>query len=142
MKNKYIHKISISIFRILILIPIVISSCSKARDYEFVVYNATDYKIDIFKIGSGKRKIEISVKPNDTSEVFVYEFDGTYFNFTEPLLGLHVYEYSDSINTYNNGIGQLASIPDLRKKSTNIIDISLREDAMERDCIFEIKVNK
>jgi len=121
-----------------ILVCIFMISCSKEHDYEFIVSNKTSYKINSFKIDN----IEIAIEPNATSEMITWHFDGTNFNFTEPLLSLYITEYSDSLNVLKNNIGQLTSIIDLNKKNVNKIEISLRNDYQNNDYKFDIKVNK
>jgi hypothetical protein len=137
LKNMRIQPLGIIIF-----LSFIMCSCSRQHDYKFIAYNSTDYKIEILKIGSGENRIEISVDPNDSTELFTYHFAGTYFNFTEPLLYLFISEYSDSSRVYINKYGQVASIPDLLKKSINRIDISLEADTLGKEYIFDIRVNK
>lgn len=133
---------SLSLILISFAIIFILISCSRKRDYEFVVNNKTAYKIISFSIGSGNEKVQVSLNPYTTSDIVTYHFGGTYFNFTEPLLGLGVDEYSDSINTYKNDIGRVTSIPELNKKSKNNIEISLKSTGSSNNDIFEIIVNE
>ncbi len=116
-------------------------SCSEKADYDFIITNETDYQINSFVIGSGDDRIVITIQPNDTSEIVTYEFDGTYFNFTEPLLTLMVKQYSDSIGTYDYNTGGGTSIPDLKDDSVNRIYIKLDEKSSDSDVIFKIETN-
>ena len=104
--------------------------------------NETDYLINSFIIGSGDDKIEISIDPKGTSEIVTYEFGGTYFNFTEPLLAVAVKQYSDSIDTYDYNTGGVISIPDLFDKSSNSIKISLDKESTNSNVIFLLETNK
>ena len=137
---RYLYKF---IFIFLLFFYMIICSCSRKRDYKFIVYNKTDYNINSLIIGSGNDMIKFKVAAHDTSEIVVWHFGGTYFNFTEPLVSINVSEYADSIQTYKNINGSLASIIDLKKKTTNIIEILKREKVgNEYVDIFEIKVNE
>lgn len=122
-----------------ILISVILISCSMERDYEFKVYNKTNYKINSFKI---EEDVEIAIEPNDSSEIITWHHDGTYFNFTEPLVALFIAEYSDSLNVFKNSIGQVFSIPDLNKKDVNRIEITLCDNCQIKDYIFDIEVNR
>jgi hypothetical protein len=112
-------------------------SCIKEYDYEFIVYNKTNYKINSFKIDN----IVIEIEPNDTSERITWYYEGSCFNFSEPLLGLYIAEYSDSLTEFKNSIGKVTSICDLNKKSVNRVEINLCNDNQNEDYIFDIKVN-
>lgn len=101
MKTK---SILIGVINIYILVCFFLISCLGERDYEFAVYNTTNYKINSFKIDN----VAVSIEPNDTSERVTWCFGGTYLNFTEPLVGFCVASYSDSVSTFKNNIGEVA----------------------------------
>ncbi|WKK77806.2 hypothetical protein QYS49_12370 [Marivirga salinae] len=119
----------------------VLISCTRKNEYEFQVINQTDYNLDRFALGNGNDKINMELSPHDTSNIIIYDFAGTYFNFTEPMLYLAVVEYSDSSKTYSNDIGHMTSIPDLSRNNLNIIEINLADTAKYENDIFDFVVN-
>jgi hypothetical protein len=125
-----------------VLISIVMGACSRTQDYELVVINQTDFTIDVFKIDTHPRAVELSINPRDTSDTVVYRYKSAVIDLAEPLLGLSVDSYSDSLNTYQNKYGQVTSIPDLLKNNVNTIYIHLKDTTVYKEYIFEITVNK
>ncbi|MDN4165028.1 hypothetical protein QWY31_05910 [Cytophagales bacterium LB-30] len=124
------------------MIVVVLSlSCSKKADYDFIITNGTDYTINSFVIGSGNDRIDVTIMPNDTSEIVTYEFDGTFFNFTEPLLTLAVKQYFDSIKQYDYNKGGGTSIPDLKEDSENKVTIKLDKESSVSNILFELEIN-
>ena len=126
---------------ILIIVVLLTISCSKKADYDFIITNETDFIINSFIIGSGDHRLDVTVQSNAKSEKVTYEFDGTYFNFTEPLLTLAVEQYSDSVDTYNYGTGGVTSIPDLSDESVNMINIKIDEESSTSNVSFKIETN-
>jgi hypothetical protein len=90
------------------------------------VKNATDYQLDKIVFGNMDGTI-ISVKPNMTSDLFIIKRQNNDLAkfFSEPLLGVTVLSYSDSISTYENQIGEVISISDLKKDEINILTFRL-----------------
>jgi len=121
----------------------VFFSCSRKHDYRFNIYNKTNYKIITFELGEGKELTKITIAPNSSEEDVIYHFGGTYINFSEPLVGLIVYEYADSSKQYSNSFGRVASISKLYKKTSNRIEIVLSNTPSTRNNdLFEFKINE
>jgi hypothetical protein len=134
-------------FKILLIVLLILqnlaSSCTRKKDYEFLVKNNTTYEIITLKVGCGtKHSVNISIEPNNEKK-FTYHDPGAFFEFTEPMLCHTVTMYSDSINTYENKIGGVASIPALKEKDINlmVIEINPIPDRNNPKNIFKIKVN-
>lgn len=122
-------------------LQLFISSCTRKRDYDFLVINNTKYEINTLKIGCGsKDSKEISIEPNSEKKI-TYHNSGTYFDFTEPMLCLTVLKYSDTLKTYENTYGGVTSIKDLKKKKTNVMTIEIDPNPLYPTDIFDIKVN-
>ncbi|MGM0580435.1 MAG: hypothetical protein ACQETL_07135 [Bacteroidota bacterium] len=119
----------------------VLFSCTRKNEYEFQILNQTDYSLDRFELGSRNGEINIELNRYDTSNIIIYDFEGTYFNFTEPMLYMAVVEYSDSIKTYKNDFGHMTSIPDLSRNNLNIIEVVLADTIENENDIFEFIVN-
>lgn len=111
------------------LITILISaciSCTTEIDYRFKVKNTTNYQLDKIVFGNMDGTI-ISVKPNMTSDLFIIKRQDNKLAkfFSEPLLGVTVLSYSDSVSTYENQIGEVISISDLKEDEINILTFRL-----------------
>jgi hypothetical protein len=118
---RYPFKTAIS----LILIGLL-SSCSLPREYQFQIENATAYEIDTFRIGQKKDSTFVSIASDSTSPVIHYQFNGTLFNFAEPMIYLTVGSCYDSIQRYENhtSTGKLISVPNLYKRKVNLLRIT------------------
>lgn len=142
MINKTFMKTSNSFNIILLFLLILsISSCTRKRNYEFLIKNNTNYNINTLKLGCGQEDSkEISIEPNGEKEI-TYFNRGTFFDFTDPLLCITISKYSDTITTYENSEGGVTSIKDLKKKESNILTIEIDPNPNSQTNIFDIKVN-
>jgi hypothetical protein len=115
----------------------LLPSC-KGKEYKFVVSNKTNYRIDNIKIGCGDGATQISVDPNASSQTITLRIKRG-IGFTEPVLCAGVTDYSDNSGSYKHTTGSTISISNLSKKSTNIIEITLRDNPSPPNDIFSVR---
>ncbi|MGZ5243143.1 MAG: hypothetical protein ACXWEY_04760 [Bacteroidia bacterium] len=83
----------------------------------------------------------VEVNPNSNSNSVYVNYKPSWGGaFTEPLLGVAVRKYSDSIKTYENNYASVISISDLEKNKTNFITLELDTPAYYENDIFKIRL--
>lgn len=115
-------------FIILALALFILSACSKETGYVFTIENTTDYTINRINVG-GTKQSTFSIPPNEISEPFVAIRISNFATFfSEPLMTITVLEYSDSISSYQNNIGEVLSFDKFSTKEVNRISLKLDEN--------------
>ena len=129
------NKISFTI----ILTCLTLLSCEKEIIFDCTLTNETEYQINKIEFSCAVDKKIISIPPQSTSEKFELRYvrnAGRFFS--EPLLCIKVAEYSDSIQTYQNSIGRVMSISDLKKNNEFVINYEA--SALYPSDIFKVKI--
>jgi hypothetical protein len=113
------------VFRSLLILSILLTSCKKEKEYEFKIINNTGYRIDKIEFSCSIDHLE-SVVPHGTSPTFILKYKKKAAAlFSEPLICFTILNYSDSTNVFENTLGKTASIDNLNKKGLNSVEINL-----------------
>ncbi|MCI5054777.1 MAG: hypothetical protein MRY83_01645 [Flavobacteriales bacterium] len=124
---------SISIIALFVLL----SSCGKNEEFEFMIVNNTSYHIDEFQFDENNYEIF----PNESSSAFKQTVTTRYGGLSSaPASYLAVKQFSDSSGNYDHFTGIDIKAYDF-SGDLNIIEISLTNNQEFPDHVFEIKLN-
>lgn len=112
-------------------------SCKKEITYECTLINETHYRIEKLEFSCAVDNKTVLIMPRKASEKFELRYVKRAGMFvSEPLLCITVTEYSDSLKSYQNSIGQTFSISDLQKNNEFIV--TYKPSTLYPNHIFEV----
>lgn len=120
----------------------LLSSCKKDEgiQYEFIVTNLTNYRLDQIKLGCGDRPT-YTVEANSVSGSFFIKYNAPVLPLTQPLLCVGILEYSDSLSSHENPYGRTFPYNDLKEKEVNNVKVEINPSPRDSFDVFIISVN-
>jgi hypothetical protein len=119
---------------LILFLTLLITNCTKAKNYPFIVKNYTNYKLEHVDIEGNK----VTVNPMDTAGLPVI------VSLEKRLIrtGMQIYvlEFSDNSGTYKHNSGINAYINDL-STTKNVISINLKDKQNFPNEVFQIRVS-
>jgi len=128
------------IILIALLLSVTITSCSKEREYEFIIENDTDYVLEIVRFSCAVNKHSQKVDSNSSTGPFIIEYKAPFLPLSEPLLCLTILRYSDSKNSYENTNGRTFSISGLSRRRINYLKVGINPSPHNSTNIFDMKI--
>ena len=102
-----------------LVLSVAITSCSKEREYKFIIENDTDYVLKSVQFSCAVNKETQRVNSNSSTAPFIIIYKAPFLPFSEPFLCLTIMKYSDSQNSYENTNGCTFLISDLSRRKIN-----------------------
>jgi hypothetical protein len=110
-------------------------SCKQKDTYDFQIVNETDFHIDEFEFDD-----EIfEINPYDQSPVFTRTLLYNCVCISEPLVEIRIKTFSDSVNTFENSIGNVFAPANRSTSEINIFRITLSDSLEFPNYVFDIE---